>query len=341
MSKTPLLSVFIPTYNGENFVREAVESVLDNGFTDLEVVVVDDGSADGTAQIVGSIRHPALRFVRQATNLGVVLTRRRSISLLRGRYMALLDQDDIAMPGRFERQINRLEAAGGPDILGGGVQLFGEQQGEWFFPSTDAQIRAGLLFFDCPLANPTICMKLAPFREGRISYSAGIRVVADYALWVDAMHAELRFENLPILLTRYRRHSRSMTRNSRDRLIAEACVVRRRVVETFFPTLTTDERAALVDALSYNLTGSLWINGIYALSHAAMLTMNVPRADFDSAWMIKSLEKRLVGMIKRALELGMTDNETLEMMTESNEHFAQWRAADNGALDVRIMALFT
>ncbi|MCE9639779.1 MAG: glycosyltransferase family 2 protein, partial [Betaproteobacteria bacterium] len=112
-AKTPLLSVFIPLYNGEKYVREAIESVLDNGFADLEVIVVDDGSSDGTVQVVEAIRHPALRLYRNAANLGVVATRDRSVPLLNGRYMALLDQDDIAVAGRFEQQVARLEAADG------------------------------------------------------------------------------------------------------------------------------------------------------------------------------------------------------------------------------------
>ena len=74
----------MPAYNAERYVRAAIESVLDNGFADFELVVVDDASTDSTAQIIEAIRHPALRFVRQAENLGVGATRQAAISLLRG-----------------------------------------------------------------------------------------------------------------------------------------------------------------------------------------------------------------------------------------------------------------
>ncbi len=338
MSKTPLLSVFIPTYNGENFVREAIESVLDNGFPDLEVVVADDGSSDGTARIVESIRHPALRLVRHSMNLGVVPTRQRSVPLLQGRYLALLDQDDIAMPGRFNKQINRLEAKDGPDIIGGAAEVFGDEQRIKFCLTSDAEIRTGLLF-NATLVNPAICMKLAPLRDGLIRYSVDAGPAADYALWVDAMRAGLRFENLPTVLTRYRRHSETMTNRYLDLMLAQACMVRQRVVETYFPTFTINERDALADALSHKLNGGQrWLNGIYALSHGAMLARNVPR--IDSALMIRLLADNLMRMIERAIKLGTANYDTLERMTESNEHFERWRAADNGALDLRIMALF-
>ena len=79
MTRSPLLSVFIPTYNGERYVREAIESVLDNGLADLEVIVVDDGSTDATVKTIESIPHPAIRLSRNPWNLGVVETRRRGM----------------------------------------------------------------------------------------------------------------------------------------------------------------------------------------------------------------------------------------------------------------------
>jgi glycosyltransferase involved in cell wall biosynthesis len=138
---TPLLSVFMPTYNGENYVREAIESVLDNGFADLELVVVDDGSTDATVDTVESVRHPAIRLIRNPRNLGVAETRRRSVPLLQGRHVALLDQDDIAVPGRFHAQVDRLEAAGGPDIVGGMLENFGDFGGTKSCYTSDAEIR--------------------------------------------------------------------------------------------------------------------------------------------------------------------------------------------------------
>lgn len=339
MSGTPLLSVFIPAFNAAKHVREALESVLDNGFADFEVVVVDDGSADDTARIVESIRHPALRLIRHPENLGIGATRYRSVSLLRGRYVALLDADDIAVHGRFETQVSRLEQPGGPDILGSAVECFGDDEGIHFSPLSDAEIRASLLF-NASLINPSVCLKVAPLREGNIQYRADAGPACDYALWVDAMRAGLRFENLSAVLTRYRRHGEAMTTKLPFREFGvQNIVVRRRVVDAYFPTLAGEEREALVDALSYRLGGGhRWINAVYAMSHAAMLAKDVLR--IDSRLMIRLFEEHLLRTIQHAVELGGIDNETLEMMTETNQYFEQWRAADDGELDARIMALF-
>ncbi len=249
MTLPPLLSIFVPTYNGARYVREAIESVLDNGFADLAIIVVDDGSTDETVKIVESIHHSAIRLSRNAKNLGVVETRRRGVSLLRGRYVALLDQDDIAVKGRFEAQVERLETAGGPDIVGGAIENFGDLNGVKTFFACDSEIRSALLF-NASLAHPAVCMKVQPLRDGIIAYSVDAGAAADYALWVDAMLNGLRLENLDRVVTRYRRHATSMTRTNLDEMIACACLVRRRVAAAYFPNFSEAERAALVNAIS-------------------------------------------------------------------------------------------
>ena len=337
-TRNPLLSVFIPTYNGQRYVREAVESVLDNGFADLEIVIIDDCSRDATVTTIESIGHPAIRLTRNPRNLGVVETRRRGVPLLRGRYVALLDQDDIAVPGRFQAQVERLETTGGPDIVGGAIENFGDFGGVTTCYASDAEIRAVLLF-NAAMANPAVCMKVAPLRDGVLSYSVDAGPAADYAMWVDAMMAGLRQENLAQVVTRYRRHAESMTRTHIDEMLVCACRVRKRVVDAYFPAFPEAERIAIVNAIAGGFdTLPIWCEEIYALSHAALAAADVP--EVDSALMVQLLSDRVMRSIKDAIKRGAVSADTLEMMTESNSYFERWRAADNGALDQRIMALF-
>ena len=338
MSATPLLSVLMPAFNAAATVREAIESALDNGCGELEVLVIDDGSTDNTAETVAAIRHPALRLESNPRNLGVGATRRRGVALARGRFLAMLDADDIAVPGRFDAQLRRLTAADGPDIIGGGIEFFGDGSGTLLFPCSDAEIRTGLMFFDLPMCNGAACMKAEPLLNGGVNYGA-FAGAEDYALWADALIAGLRFENLPQVVTKVRRHAGSLTRASRDRVFEQGCLVRRRIVEFLFPSLGAAGHAALVAALSFNLGGGQrWIDGVNAMAHAVVLAPAVPRIDAER--MRLQLEARLVAMIGHARDAGAIDNETLEMMTETNPHFEQWRNARNGALDRQIMALF-
>lgn len=106
----PILSVIVPAYNVADYILPAVRSALGQGYRDLEVVVVDDGSTDGTGELLrGAVRDPRLVVVRQR-NAGLAAARNTALRHARGRYVGLLDGDDLWRPGKAERQVAVLEA---------------------------------------------------------------------------------------------------------------------------------------------------------------------------------------------------------------------------------------
>lgn len=106
----PRVTVFIPAYNREGYIRPAVASVLAQTFRDLECLVVDDGSNDRTCAVAESFGDPRVRVVRNTMNLGIPKTRNRGIDLARGQFVALLDSDDVALPDRIATQVDFLAA---------------------------------------------------------------------------------------------------------------------------------------------------------------------------------------------------------------------------------------
>jgi len=107
-SAPPVLSVVIPAYNVEHFVGPAIESVLSQDFQDLEVIVVDDGSSDNTPQRVAEFDDARVRMISQP-NGGLAAARNTGIRAARGRYIALLDGDDVWLPGYARRHVQALE----------------------------------------------------------------------------------------------------------------------------------------------------------------------------------------------------------------------------------------
>ena len=107
--RPPLVSVVVPTYNGAETIRATIESVLAQTLADFELIVVDDGSADATADIVGAMRDPRLRYLRNPANLGPEGNWNRCVELATGRYFKLLPHDDLIAPRCLERQVEVLE----------------------------------------------------------------------------------------------------------------------------------------------------------------------------------------------------------------------------------------
>ena len=108
MSSDPLVSVVVPTYNAPALLRETLDTVFAQTLADFEVVVVDDGSTDDTPDVLRSLDDPRLRIVRQA-NAGIGAARNRGIDAARGRYVALLDHDDLWKPDKLAVQVEFMQ----------------------------------------------------------------------------------------------------------------------------------------------------------------------------------------------------------------------------------------
>lgn len=106
----PKVSVIMPAYNHARFVRQAIDSVLSQSFEDLELLVTDDGSSDGTAEIIRGVHDPRLRFVAFSENRGVCDAMNDAIGRAKGEYIAVLNSDDYFLPAKLEKQVSYLDS---------------------------------------------------------------------------------------------------------------------------------------------------------------------------------------------------------------------------------------
>ena len=100
----PKISVILPAYNAENYISQAIDSILAQTYGDFEFIILNDCSTDGTERIILSFDDPRIRYVRNEQNLGVAATLNRGLELAAGEYIARMDADDISLPERFFRQ---------------------------------------------------------------------------------------------------------------------------------------------------------------------------------------------------------------------------------------------
>src|SRR5262245_820186 len=113
----PRVSVMMAAYNGGNLIRESINSVLAQSFTDFEMIIIDDCSTDDTPEVLRSYTDQRLRILRNEVNLGVVGTRNRGLEEAHGDYIAILDQDDVSRPNRLAAQVAYLDSHPGTVLI--------------------------------------------------------------------------------------------------------------------------------------------------------------------------------------------------------------------------------
>ena len=148
-SDPPLVSVVMPAYDAERFVGEAVESLLSQSFGDLEVVVVDDGSRDGTVAVLDGFADPRLVVLRHGANRGISAALNTGLEAVRGELIAFQDADDVSLPERLAEQVALFDARPELAVAGSAVELIDEGGAHVGFkgePPTDTGIRWRALF---------------------------------------------------------------------------------------------------------------------------------------------------------------------------------------------------
>jgi hypothetical protein len=210
----PTLSVTMAVYNGGPYLQSALDTLSSQTFRDFELIVVDDGSTDGTSEVLTAhaSREPRMRVVRHVQNLGLVPARNRALRECRGDLIAVADADDLFKPDRFERQVTFL--ARNPDVgfCGTSVELIdgnGRPTGVYRPPQSDADIRFFSLLGGC-FWNTTTMYRAALLAESGGYNPAFNNGAEDYDLWVRLMRVT-RCANLPEIAACQRVHSSSVT----------------------------------------------------------------------------------------------------------------------------------
>ena len=201
------VSVLMPVYNtDEKYLRESIKSILEQTFTDFELLICDDGSASSPRETAESFSDPRIKFLQNERNLGVSATRNRLMATAVGEYIAWQDADDISMPDRLGRQVLFLDE--NPDFSGvsGKVQPFphGLVSTPLLFPKILDSLGG------CKFINNCAMLRIKNFRDNALQYDPGLKTSEDYDLWVRAMVKGLKFANLPEILLKYRRVSTSL-----------------------------------------------------------------------------------------------------------------------------------
>lgn len=215
----PTVSIVMPTHNRATYIGGAIESILAQTYKDWELVIVDDGSTDGTQSIVEPYiaRDTRIKCVRQEQNKGIAFSRNNGVARSRGRYIAMLDSDDLwASPDKLATQVAALDADPRIGIIGTWLKIIDEggrpTGAQLSYPTDDAGIRRSMLYRDA-LAQSSVLFRKDAFEKAG-GYDGRLVVTDDHDLWLK-IGLSYRFATLPRYDLLYRRHPGNITRTRR------------------------------------------------------------------------------------------------------------------------------
>ena len=178
----PLVSVIIPTYNRGWILKEAIDSVLSQTFTDYELIVVDDGSTDNTTDILKF--YPEIKLIRQE-NRGVSAARNMGVKASSGKYLAFLDSDDLWLPGKLEKQVNFFDKNPDADICQ--TEEIWIRNGTRVNPKKKHLKPSGMIFEKCLelcLVSPSAVMMTREVFDEAGGFDETLPACEDYDLWL-------------------------------------------------------------------------------------------------------------------------------------------------------------
>lgn len=226
------VSVVMSVYNGSRYLREAMDSILSQTFRDFEFIILNDGSTDGSAEIIRSYCDTRIRYVEKNENMGLTRSLNQGLSMARGVYIARMDADDISLPKRFEHQIAFLDAHPEVGVLGTAAQLINGSgiKGEIIrFSPEHGFLRWLMCFVVNPIIHPSVMVR-RHWIEQVGGYDEHMVTSQDYELWC-RLSGLTRLANITDVLLLLRKHEENISSVRFKEGIEKVFEVNRRLID--------------------------------------------------------------------------------------------------------------
>lgn len=201
----------MPVYNGEKYLKEAIDSILQQTFSDFELLIIEGGSKDNSLKIIQEYQDSRIRIIYQDKEKpGVAAATNLGIENAKGEYIAKMDCDDISYPKRLQKQVNFMDANTKVGICGTFIitLIDGKLKKVIKYPLSYDEIKVAL-FFASSFAQPTVMIRKSMLKENKLSYNTKFIYGEDYDLW-NRCSEHFQLANLPEVLLKYRVLSTSL-----------------------------------------------------------------------------------------------------------------------------------
>lgn len=215
MGKNILVSVVMSVYNGEKYLRAAIDSILNQTYDNFEFLIINDGSTDGTMSILNTYNDKRIKILNNIENKGLIYSLNRGFNEAKGEYIARMDADDIALKNRLYDQIQYLEENKDIDICDGGIQIFKNNLSfiskRYVEQRSFSEIKTRLLFRNC-MVHPAIMIRKKAIELFGFEYNIEDKGMEDYGLWMK-MSKFVKFGKVSSVILKYRFLSTSISAN--------------------------------------------------------------------------------------------------------------------------------
>jgi glycosyltransferase involved in cell wall biosynthesis len=234
MSESSLVSVIMPAYNSALFVRQSIDSVLNQTYQNFELLIYDDCSTDNTVDIITSYKDERIKLYKKDNNTGYTNSLIKGIEDANGKYIARIDSDDVCHTERLEKQVAFLDTNADYGLVGSFLQtITGNTVSEtWQYPVNDDAIRL-FTIINSPFAHPSVMIRKEVLVQHQLTYSTAYEPCEDYKLWFDLLKVT-KCKNLPEVLLYYRLHANQTIVLRRNRLIEISNRIRQLVLNDFY-----------------------------------------------------------------------------------------------------------
>lgn len=242
------ISVILPVYNASLYLREAMNSIVNQTYTDWELIIINDGSTDNSQEIILSYTDQRIKYFENENNLGLISTLNKAINLCSGEYIARMDADDISHPKRFAKQVEFLNRNSNYAMCGSFAFIIdngGNITGKIVHVTENDYLKVNLLF-SVPFVHPSIMIRREVLEENL--FDKEYLHAEDYNLWTRIARKH-KVANIPDFLLKYRWHGSNVSiTNSEKQEEVKNKVIRR---ELSFLDLSPSEEDLFLHKVSF------------------------------------------------------------------------------------------
>ncbi|HLP51911.1 MAG TPA: glycosyltransferase family 2 protein [Chitinophagales bacterium] len=286
----PAISVLMPVYNGASYLATAIDSILNQTFTDFELLLINDGSTDSSENIIHSYADPRIRYIKNETNIRLIATLNKGIELCRGKYIVRMDADDISELNRLQLQYDFMESHPGIALCGSWFKMFGEQNNIIKYTGTHDAIRMKMLY-QCHFCHPSVIIRTAMIKTIEPKFDAAFIHAEDYEFFA-RITEKFETANIQRVLLNYRFHAGSVSTQNKSTQVSNSVIIKKRMFAKMGID-ATDEDLQLYQSIEQHE----YKKSIDYLMKSKLLLEKMCAANNSSGYMNKQFVQQYLGQL--------------------------------------------